>query len=87
MKDEPSEPLCRKRLQTAMSCCGQKSVVVNVMVKRRGETASSKDERDECKWTFDEASKGSDDIKTGVAPLPWDEHGRHLLTDHAMSGV
>ena len=26
-----------------------KSVVVNVMVKRRGETASSMDERDECK--------------------------------------
>src|ERR1700752_1127643 len=35
MKEDPSEPSCRGRLQTAMSCFGQKAAVVNVMVKRR----------------------------------------------------
>jgi hypothetical protein len=35
MKVGPSEPPCRGRLQTAMSCFGQKAAVVNVMVKRR----------------------------------------------------
>src|SRR5215472_19345179 len=28
---------CRRRLQTAISCFGPKTAVVNVMVKRRGE--------------------------------------------------
>ena len=36
MKEDPSEPSCRGRLQTAMSCFGRKVAVVNVMVKRRG---------------------------------------------------
>jgi hypothetical protein len=36
MKVGPSEPPCRRRLQTAISCCGPKTAVVNVMVKRRG---------------------------------------------------
>ena len=31
----PSEPPCRRRLQTAISCFGPKTAVVNVMVKRR----------------------------------------------------
>jgi hypothetical protein len=35
MKEDPSEPSCRGRLQTAMSCSGRKATVVNVMVKRR----------------------------------------------------
>lgn len=35
MKEDPSEPACRGRLQTAMSCYGCKAAVVNVMVKRR----------------------------------------------------
>jgi hypothetical protein len=35
MKVGPSEPPCRRRLQTAISCCGPKTAVVNVMVKRR----------------------------------------------------
>ena len=38
MKEDPSEPSCRGRLQTAMSCFGRKVTVVNVMVKRRGGT-------------------------------------------------
>jgi len=37
MKDGPSEPPCRRGLQTAISCFGPKTAVVNVMVKRRGE--------------------------------------------------
>src|SRR5215467_16320398 len=49
MKDGPSESPCRRRLQTAMSCSGTMAGVVNVMVKRRGLTASCKDERDERK--------------------------------------
>src|SRR5207253_761498 len=36
MKVGPSEPLCRGRLQTAVSCFSQKAAVVNVTVKRRG---------------------------------------------------
>ena len=35
MKEDPSEPSCRGRLQTAMSCFGSTAAVVNVMVKRR----------------------------------------------------
>ena len=37
MKEGPSKPPCRRRLQTAISCFGAKTAVVNVMVKRRGE--------------------------------------------------
>ena len=36
MKEDPSESPCRRRLQTAMSCFGPMTAVVNVMVKRRG---------------------------------------------------
>src|SRR6516225_8128296 len=35
MKEGPSEPTCRGRLQTALSCFGPKTAVVNVRVKRR----------------------------------------------------
>ena len=48
---------------------------------------SCRDERDECKRTSDHASKSnSDDIKTGVSRLFREQHGRDLLTGHAMSG-
>jgi hypothetical protein len=61
---------------------------VNVMVKRRdGLITSSKDGRDECKRSADEASKGLDDTKTGVSQVSWEKHGRYLLTVHAVSGV
>jgi hypothetical protein len=36
MRVGPSEPLCRGRLQAAISCYGLRAAVVNVMVKRRG---------------------------------------------------
>jgi hypothetical protein len=60
MEVDPPEPPCRRRLQTAISCCGPMTMVVNVMVKRRDSLiTSSKDGREECKRTADEASKGS----------------------------
>ena len=36
MRVDPSEPPCRGRFQTAISCFGPMAAVVNVMVKRRG---------------------------------------------------
>jgi len=33
MKEDPSEPACRSRLQTTISCCRSMAVVVNVMEK------------------------------------------------------
>jgi hypothetical protein len=33
MKEDPSEPAGRSRLQTAVSCCGPMAVVVNVTEK------------------------------------------------------
>src|SRR5271165_7427793 len=56
MKVGPSEPPCRGRLQTAISCSGRKSVVVNVMGKGVAVTTSSMDWRDERKRTPDDAS-------------------------------
>ena len=35
MRVDPSEPSCRGRFQTAISCYGPMAAVVNVMVKRR----------------------------------------------------
>jgi hypothetical protein len=31
--------------------------------------------------------KDSDDTKTGVSPVSWEQHGRYLLTGRAVSGV
>jgi Mg2+ and Co2+ transporter CorA len=88
MEVDPPEPPCRRRLQTAHKLLRSKAAVVNVMVKRRDSPiTSSKDERDECKRTADEASKGLDDTKTGVSPVSWEKHERYLLTIHAVSGV
>ena len=47
MKEGPSEPACRSRLQTAVSCF--KAAVVNVTVKRREINTSCMDWRDERK--------------------------------------
>jgi len=33
MKEDPSEPACRSRLQTTVSCCRPMAVVVNVTEK------------------------------------------------------
>jgi len=46
------------------------------------------DERDERKQASDDASKRTlDGIETGVSLLLRDQRGRHLLADHAASGV
>ncbi len=46
------------------------------------------DGRDERKRISEDASKvQTDDIKTGVDAVLWEECGSNLLTDHTMSGV
>jgi hypothetical protein len=71
MRVDPSEPLCRGRFQTAISCYGPMAAVVNVMVKRRDNLITScGDERDGCKRTADDASKGRNGIKTGESLCP-----------------
>ena len=59
------------------------------MVKRRDSPImSSRNKRDECKLTSDEASKQNyDGTKTGAYARFRDKHGRYLLTGHAVSGV
>ena len=49
MKDGPSESPCRRRLQTAMSCFGQKPRWLTSWLKGAALTASCMDERDERK--------------------------------------
>src|SRR5215469_3906562 len=87
MKEGPSEPPCRGRLQTALSCFGPKTAVVNVRVKRRDVSRQV--------WIKEmSASKPSmqrrnafDDVKTRGSLLLWDQHRGHLLTGYAASGV
>ena len=78
MKEGPSEPPCRRRLQTAISCFGPKIAVVNVMVKRRDRRSRHVgDKRDECKRSADEASKtGMKTPKTGIFTLSREQQGR-----------
>jgi len=74
MKDGPSEPPCRRRLQTAISCYSAKAAVVNVMVKRRDIRSPQVWIRDEWKRTTEEAPKtGRDDLKTGIFTLSWEQ--------------
>jgi hypothetical protein len=88
MKEGPSEPPCRGRLQTAISCFGSKAAVVNVMVKRRAIRARQVWIKEmSASYPLDEASKRLDDTKTGVFTLLWEQHGRYLLTGHVVSGV
>jgi len=89
MKVDPSEPPCRRRLQTAISWFGPKTAVVNVMVKRRdrrsrhvgiremSENDPPRKHRKQAKTT----------PKTRVFTLSWDKHERYLPTGHAGSGV
>ena len=88
MRVDPSEPPCRGRFQTAISCYGPMAAVVNVMVKRRDNLITScGDERDECKRTAEDASKGHKWHQNRGVALPWEKHGGYLLTGHAVSGV
>ena len=62
--------------------------MVNVSVKWRDSITSGRDWRDERKRISEDASKvQTDDIKTGVDAVLWEECGSDLLTDHTMSGV
>jgi hypothetical protein len=56
MRDGPSESPCGRRLQTAMSCFGQKPRWRTSWLKGAALTASCMGERDERKRTSDEAS-------------------------------
>ena len=88
MRVDPSEPPCRGRFQTAISCYGPMAAVVNVMVKRRDNLITScGDGRDGCKRTADDASKGRKWHQNRGVALPWEKHGGNLLTGHAVSGV
>src|SRR5271157_6148927 len=66
MKVGPSEPPCRGRLQTAISCSGRKSVVVNVMGKGVAVTTSSMGWRDERMGWRDERKRTPDDASLKV---------------------
>ena len=78
MEVDPPGPFCRRRLQTALSCYGPMTVVVNVKVKRRG--------KDHVMWGLErraqanlwgKASKqNNDDIKTGVHSRSREQYGR-----------
>src|SRR5215467_12357001 len=88
MRVDPSEPPCRGRFPTAISCYGPMAAVVNVMVKRRDNLITScGDGRDGCKRTADDASKGRKWHQNRGVALPWEKHGGNLLTGHAVSGV
>ena len=88
MEVGPSEPPCRRRLQTALSCYGPKAVVVNVRVKRC-------DDRAHHVWIREMSENepllkhrnGYDGTETRVSPLSWEQYGGYLLTIHAVSGV
>jgi len=57
------------------------AAVVNVMVKRRDNLITScGDERDECKRTAEDASKGHKWHQNRGVALPWEKHGGYLLT-------
>jgi hypothetical protein len=52
MKVGPSEPLCRRRLQTGVGCCKFKAVAVNATDKRRDSITACVGWRDERKRTM-----------------------------------
>jgi hypothetical protein len=89
MKEGPSKPPCGRGLQTAISCFGPKTAVVNVMVKRR-------DVRSRHVWIREMSANEplkkhrkqvKQTPKTGIFTLSREEHGRYLPTGHAGSGV
>jgi len=85
MKVDPSEPPCRRRLQTAISCFGPKTAVVNVMVKRRDRRSRHVGIREMS--ANDPPRKhrkpAKTTPKTRVFTLSWDKHERYLLIGHA----
>src|SRR5262249_26855123 len=89
MKVGPSKSSCRRGLQTAVSCFSQKLRWGACTVKRRDRRARHVGIREtnanEPPTTHRNTT--SDDIRTGTACQGREEHGGHLLTGRAMSGV
>jgi len=76
MRGGPSESPCRRRLQTAMSCFGQKPRWWTSWLKGAALTASCMGERDERKQTSGwSIVRLSDDVETGAFKLFREEHG------------
>ena len=71
MKEGPSEPPCRRRLQTAIGCFGPKVAVVNAMVKRRGKRSRHVWIREtSVSYPLAKASKSnSDEHQNRICPL------------------
>ena len=87
MREGPSEPSCRRRLQTALSCSVLRDRVVSVKEKSR--------QRSWQVW-FREMSESEppsrcrndkNGVKTGVMSWPQDKHRGDLLTAYAASGI
>jgi hypothetical protein len=65
MREGLSEPTCRSRLQTTLSCAGLRIRVVSVKEKVGHRIPSSEYRGDERKQTIDDVSKAlSDDVET-----------------------
>jgi hypothetical protein len=87
MREGPSQPLCRERLQTATSCCGTMAAVVNVVVKSvdvprdvwMRETNASEPPIKHRNLRVD--------VETGVSEGHRDQSGGNLCTGQTASGV
>ena len=88
MKEGPSEPAYRSRLQTTVSCCCPMAMVVNVTEKaqRRLRHVWVR-ETNANEPLMRPRNRSTDDIKTGAPPLSRKECGGNLITGHAVSGV
>ena len=64
MRVGPSEPACRSRSQTTLSCSGKEPLWL-ALREKASLKGSGKDQGDERKRTIDEVSKSGDDVKTG----------------------
>ena len=71
MRVDPSEPPCKGRFQTAISCYGPRAAVVNVMVKRRDLRSRQVGMREaSANEPLMTHRKLSDDIETGEPACP-----------------
>ena len=70
MKEGPSEPACRSRLQTAVSCCRPMAVVVNVTEKAWNKLRHVwVRETNASEPLMRPRNRSTDGIKTGAPPL------------------
>ena len=88
MREGPSEPPCRRRLQTTLSCSVLRDRVVSVKGKVTTEESwqggvregSESEPPSRCR-----NDKG--DVKTGGISWPQDKHRGNLLIAYAASGI